>query len=143
MDSDNPSILSHVSLGTNQFERATAFYDKVLAALGCRRMMEHPGAVCYGKQFPEFWVQTPIDGAPAGTANGVHFGFVANSRAEVDAFYAAALAAGGTGDGPPGPRPLYGAPYYGCFVRDLDGHKIEAAFWDGALEQPDSNPQGH
>ena len=46
---------------------------------------------------------------------------------------AAALEAGASGDGPPGPRPHYGAPYYGCFVRDLDGHKIEAAFWDERL----------
>ena len=52
----------------------------------------------------------------------------------VDAFYHAALDAGGTGDGAPGPRPEYGAPYYGCFVRDPDGHKIEATFWDTALQ---------
>ncbi|MEL6555220.1 MAG: hypothetical protein AAFQ63_17415 [Cyanobacteria bacterium J06621_11] len=58
---ENPSMMSHVSIGTNDFERAIAFYDKVLATLGCKRMMEHPGAIAYGKQFPEFWVQTPFD----------------------------------------------------------------------------------
>lgn len=134
MSSDNPSMISHISVGTNQFEKAVAFYDAVLATLGCKRLMEHPGAVAYGKLFPEFWVQTPIDGRSANTANGVHFGFVANSRDEVHAFYEAALEAGATGDGAPGPRPHYGAPYYGCFLRDLDGHKIEAAFWDESLE---------
>ena len=63
----------------------------------------------------------------------VHFGFLAASRDQVHAFHVAALSAGARDDGPPGPRPLYGEPYYGCFVRDLDGHKIEAAFWDEAL----------
>ena len=135
MSDDIPSILSHVSLGTNDFDRAAAFYDRVLATLGCRRFMEHPGAVCYGKQFPEFWVQTPFDGQPAAIGNGTHIAFIAADKASVHAFYDAALAAGGTDDGPPGPRPDYGAPYYGCFVRDLDGHKIEAAFWDMALAQ--------
>lgn len=129
-----PSILSHVSIGTNQFDRAVAFYDEVLATLGCRRVMEHPGAVAYGRDFPEFWVQQPIDGQPASLGNGTHFGFIALGREAVDAFYNAALLAGAHGDGAPGPRSEYGAPYYGCFVRDLDGHKIEAAFWDSALE---------
>jgi catechol 2,3-dioxygenase-like lactoylglutathione lyase family enzyme len=130
MSSDNPSILSHVSIGSNDFERALRFYDAVLATLGCRRVMEHPGAVAYGKAYPEFWVQTPIDGHAAGVGNGTHFGFVAASRAQVHAFWEAALAGGARGEGEPGPRPHYGEPYYGCFVRDPDGHKIEAAFWD-------------
>jgi catechol 2,3-dioxygenase-like lactoylglutathione lyase family enzyme len=127
---ENPSILSHVSVGTNDFERAVKFYDKALAPLGCRRVMEHPGAVAYGKAYPEFWVQTPIDGRPAAVGNGTHFGFVAASKEQVRAFYNAAIAAGGKGEGAPGPRKEYGEPYYGCFLRDPDGHKIEAAFWD-------------
>jgi catechol 2,3-dioxygenase-like lactoylglutathione lyase family enzyme len=126
----NPSILSHVSIGTNDFDRATQFYDAVLSALGCRRIMEHPGAVAYGRAYPEFWVQTPIDGKHAAVGNGTHFGFFAASKAEVDAFHAAGLRSGATDDGKPGPRSEYGAPYYGCFLRDPDGHKIEAAFWD-------------
>ena len=95
--------------------------------------MEHPGAVAYGKAFPEFWVQTPINGAPATVGNGTHIGFIASDKAAVDAFHAAALVAGTSDEGPPGPREEYGAPYYGCFVRDLDGHKIEAPFWDTEL----------
>lgn len=128
-----PSCLSHISIGTNDYARARAFYDAVLPTLGCRTIMEHPGAVAYGREFPELWVQTPIDGRPASVGNGTHFGFIANTREAVDAFYQAALAAGASGDGAPGPRPLYGEPYYGCFIRDLDGHKIEAAFWDMEL----------
>lgn len=140
----NPSLLSHVSLGSNRFAEAVAFYDQVLPSLGCKRILEHPGAVAWGREFPEFWVQTPIDGQPASIGNGSHIGFVANSRAEVDAFHTAALAAGARDEGAPGPRPDYGEPYYGCFVRDLDGHKIEATYWDMALfEQLYSEPHAH
>jgi catechol 2,3-dioxygenase-like lactoylglutathione lyase family enzyme len=130
---DNPSILSHVSIGTNDLDRALAFYDKVLTTLGCRRIEAFPGGVAYGKAYPEFFVQTPIDGAPASVGNGTHVGFNAATKEAVQAFWEAALAAGATPDGPPGPRPDYSPAYYGCFVRDLDGHKIEATFWDAAL----------
>lgn len=127
------SLISHVSIGTNDFERALRFYDAVLSVLGCKRIMEHPGAVAYGRAFPEFWVQTPIDGKAAVVGNGTHFGFLADDKDQVRAFYGAALAAGGRDEGAPGPRPMYGEPYFGCFVRDPDGHKVEAAFWDAEL----------
>jgi catechol 2,3-dioxygenase-like lactoylglutathione lyase family enzyme len=127
---DNPSIMSHVSIGTNDFDRAVAFYDAVMPSLGAKRVVQFPGGVAYGKQYPEFWVQTPADGGKAAVANGIHFGFVAASKDVVHAFWDAAIAAGAKPDGEPGPRPDYGAPYYGCFVRDPDGHKIEATFWD-------------
>jgi catechol 2,3-dioxygenase-like lactoylglutathione lyase family enzyme len=126
------SALSHVSIGTDHFERAVTFYDAVLATLGLRRVLDHPSAVGYGREFPEFWVQTPHDGRPATVGNGTHFGFLAASRAEVDAFYAVAISSGATGDGAPGPRPHYEASYYGCFVRDPDGHKIEAMLLVGS-----------
>lgn len=134
MADENPSIISHVSLGTNDFERARDFYDRVLATLGCRRVAEHPGVAAYGKAFPEFWVGKPHDGKVAAAGNGTHVGFIAANKEAVHAFYEAALAAGAKGDGAPGPREEYGAPYYGCFVRDPDGHKIEAAFWDFTLQ---------
>ena len=131
---ENPSIMNHVSLAVSKGEVSLPFYDKVLATIGATRLMDHPGAVAYGKMFPEFWVHTvPFDGGKAETANGVHFAFFATSKEQVQAFYDTALAEGGTCDGPPGPRPDYGAPYYGCFVRDPDGHKIEAAMWDESL----------
>jgi catechol 2,3-dioxygenase-like lactoylglutathione lyase family enzyme len=133
MPQDNPSILSHASIGTNDFDRAMRFYDAVLPTLGCKRIMQHPGAAAWGKAFPEFWVQTPIDGKPASIGNGTHIGFVAPDKDAVHAFHAAALKAGAKDEGAPGPRPDYGEPYYGCFVRDPDGHKIEAAYWDLAL----------
>lgn len=135
MSTENPSIISHLSIGTNDYEGARRFYDAVLPSLGIKVIMEHPGATAYGKLYPEFWIGTPHDGNPASVGNGFHIGFMAQTKQEVHAFYDAAIAAGATCDGPPGPRPLYGEPYYGCFVRDLEGHKIEAAFWDETLGQ--------
>lgn len=138
---ENPSIISHVSIGVADFDKAIAFYDAVLGAIGVRKIMSHEGAVAYGREYPEFWVQTPGNGAPASVGNGTHFGFVARTKDEVQAFWEAALANGAKPDGEPGPRPHYGEPYFGCFVRDPDGHKIEATFWDMELmhklaEQP-------
>jgi len=128
---ENPSIMSHVSVGTADLARAAAFYDPVLATLGARRVLDEGFAIAYGKQFPEFWVGPPHDGGAPAPGNGVHFAFLAPSRAAVAAFHAAALAAGGSDDGAPGPRPHYGAEYYGAFVRDPDGNKIEAMVWEG------------
>ena len=131
--SDNPSIISHISVGTADPARAAAFYDAVLATIGARRVLQEGDVVAYGKLYPEFWVGRPHDRRPPSPGNGTHFAFNAASRAEVDAFHAAALAAGGTDEGPPGPRPEYGAEYYGAFARDLDGNKIEAMVWEGEL----------
>ncbi len=75
MADENPSIISHVSLGTDDFPAARQFYVKVLETLGCRIIMEHEGAAAFGKAYPEFWIQTPFDGAKASCGNGVHFGF--------------------------------------------------------------------
>jgi catechol 2,3-dioxygenase-like lactoylglutathione lyase family enzyme len=130
MSDENPSIVSHLSVGTNDYPRARAFYAQVLATVGAREIMQHGQSAAFGKAFPEFWVGAPIDGRPAAAGNGMHVSFNAASTAQVDAFHAAALAAGGTDEGAPGYRPEYGRPYYGAFVRDLDGHKIEATFWD-------------
>lgn len=125
---DVPSIVHHLSIGVDDLESAAAFYDKVLPTVGARRVMEFPFAVAYGKQFPEFWIQRPEDGKPAGRpGNGMHWAFIAPSKDAVQAFYDAALQGGGTDDGPPGPRPDYGPGYYACFVRDPIGHRIEAA----------------
>ena len=127
MSDEIPSIVHHLSLGTNDFDRALAFYDRVMPTVGARKVLSLPGAAAYGKQFPEFWIQIPLDRAAAGVGNGTHVAFIASSREAVDAFHAAALEAGAADDGPPGLRPQYGPDYYACYVRDLDGHKIEAA----------------
>ncbi len=133
MSNTNTSCISHVSLGTNRFEDARDFYREVLATIGCRLIMQHPGAAAFGKEFPEFWIQEPYDNAMATTGNGVHVGFMAASREEVDEFYKIALRAGASTEGAPGSRREYGEPYYGCFLRDLDGNKIEASYWNDEL----------
>jgi catechol 2,3-dioxygenase-like lactoylglutathione lyase family enzyme len=134
------SIMSHVSIGTNNLAAATAFYDRVLNTLGIERKETIDGfAVAYGRSFPEFWVSRPFDERTANVGNGTHFAFIASSKAQVHAFHDAALAAGGKDDGEPGQRPIYGPQYYGAYVRDPEGHKIEAAFWD----EGDQGDEGH
>lgn len=120
------SVLSHVSLGTNDYPRAKAFYDAVLATLQIRCVMDFPGMAGYGRKFPEFWIQRPYDGQAAAVGNGTHIAFLANSVDEVKAFHATALRLGGRDDGAPGFRKEYADDYYAAFVRDPDGHKIEA-----------------
>ena len=127
------SILSHVSLGTNDYARAKVFYDGVLATLRIKCLMAFDGAAGYGHKFPEFWIQSPFDGGKAAAGNGTHVCFLAASMDEVKAFHAKALELGGKDDGAPGLRPEYTDNYYAAFVRDLDGNKIEAMLM---LEKP-------
>lgn len=119
------SIFDHVGFSVGDYDRSVAFYDKALAPLGIKAVsvFEYPGGKVagYGKEHPEYWLNS-------GTALGgrVHVAFAAANRAEVDAFHAAAMAAGGTDNGKPGLRPEYHPNYYGAFVLDPDGHNIEA-----------------
>ncbi len=137
-------MLHHVSLGVGDLPRALTFYDAALGALGYQRVMEVlPYAVAYGTDAPQFWVQLPSDRRPATVGNGVHVAFEAATRELVAAFHRAALAAGGRDDGAPGPRPEYNPEYYGAFVRDPDGNKVEAvlvrrpaAAGSGAVRRP-------
>jgi catechol 2,3-dioxygenase-like lactoylglutathione lyase family enzyme len=129
-------MLHHVSVGVMNVERASRFYDSVLGALGYRRVMEFmPYAIGYGADTPVFWVQLPHNQSPATVGNGVHVGFVAMTKDMIGAFHRAALEAGGMDEGAPGPRPDYGPDYYGAFVRDLDGNKLEAV-----LVEPSGKP---
>jgi|WetSurMetagenome_2_1015567.scaffolds.fasta_scaffold318068_2 catechol 2,3-dioxygenase-like lactoylglutathione lyase family enzyme len=120
-------MLHHVSVGVRDVERAARFYDAVLGALGYRRVMEFlPYAVAYGETQPSFWVQLPQNQQAATAGNGVHISFIARTQDAVDEFHSAALAQGAKSDGEPGPRPDYSPDYYGAFVFDLDGNKLEA-----------------
>ena len=123
---DNIPTLSHVSLGTNDFARAKAFYDAVLGTLQLKCVMDFPGGAAYGRRFPDFWIQGPHDRGQASAGNGVHICFFAASEAQVKAFHAKALEMGGKDEGAPGLRPEYSQTYYAAFVKDLDGNKIEA-----------------
>jgi catechol 2,3-dioxygenase-like lactoylglutathione lyase family enzyme len=120
-------MLHHVSVGVSDVARAARFYDSVLGALGYRRVMEFmPYGIGYGETTPMFWVQLPHDRSSASVGNGVHVGFIGRSKAVIETFHRAALEAGGRDEGAPGPRPDYGPHYFGAFVRDLDGNKLEA-----------------
>ncbi len=124
--------IDHVSVGVTNMKRSKAFYDAALASLGMTPIfpVEFSGqlvGVGYGADNkPSFWIQLPINGQPATMGNGVHIAFHADTREAVDAFYLAAMEQGGAEDGRPGLRTEYHPSYYGAFVRDPDGNKIEA-----------------
>ncbi len=129
-------MLDHLSIGVQDVTRAAVFYDAVLATLGHVRLFENPRAVCYGPRGfagrePPFAILAA--GADESVPARFHLAFAATSRDEVDRFHAAALAAGGTDDGPPGIRAHYHPGYYAAFVRDLDGHRLEAVHHERAL----------
>jgi catechol 2,3-dioxygenase-like lactoylglutathione lyase family enzyme len=120
-------MLHHVSIGVADVARAAQFYDRVLPALGYKRVMEVlPYGIAYGDKLPAFWISLPHDQRAPSVGNGVHIAFNATSEEMIRAFHRAALDSGGSDDGAPGPRPDYGPDYFGAFVRDLDGNKIEA-----------------
>jgi catechol 2,3-dioxygenase-like lactoylglutathione lyase family enzyme len=130
------SILDHVTLVVSDYDRSKAFYEKALAPLGIRRLMEFGQAAGFGKDGkPVFWIGT----GPASfqrpehlrLITPTHIAFVAADRGEVEAFYEAALAAGGKDFGAPGVRAHYHPRYFGAFVLDPDGHDIEAVFHNG------------
>jgi catechol 2,3-dioxygenase-like lactoylglutathione lyase family enzyme len=129
-------MIDHLSVGCADLTRAKRFYDDVLATIGCACIftVDVPGegivAHGYGEigsDHPRFWIGLPekLD-AHCNANGGTHVCFVAKKRADIDAFHAAALKAGGKDHGKPGLRPHYHANYYGAFAFDPDGNKIEA-----------------
>jgi len=122
-------MLDHVSIPVVDLQRAARFYDSVLATLGLRRRKERPGAIGYGpdeRAAPIFWLLAKAAGTSAEPGSGLHISFAAPDRPSVDAFHATALKSGAKDAGAPGLRPQYTMPFYGAFVIDLDGFKIEA-----------------
>ena len=126
-------MIDHTGVIVSDFERSRAFYTQALAPIGYALLAEIPAAVTNSTDVagfgeppkPDFWISgatldKPVNHPP------VHVAFRVGSRAQVDAFHEAALAAGGRDNGAPGPRPHYHADYYGAFVLDPDGHNIEA-----------------
>lgn len=120
--------LGYVTLGANDHPAAQAFYDAVLGTLGLSRLHEFEGWTGYGRagetDGQSIWICKPFDGAPARAGNGVMVGFNAPTPEVVDAFYAAAMAHGGTDEGAPGLRPHYGEGWYAAYVRDPQGNKL-------------------
>jgi catechol 2,3-dioxygenase-like lactoylglutathione lyase family enzyme len=123
-------MIDHVGFPVSDYARSKAFYAKALAPLGYTLIKEYGGdktesgtsAAGFGAEDkPDFWI-----GDEGGLTGILHVAIVAKDRATVDAFYRAALAAGGKDNGAPGLRPEYHPNYYGAFVLDPDGHNIEA-----------------
>lgn len=135
-------MIDHLGFNVSDITVSEAFYNRALAPLEIAIVMsvepEQAGGktyLGYGKTAdsrdiqagkPTFWI-----GDDPEPGNKLHVAFAADSRERVDAFHAAALAAGGKDNGPPGPRPQYHPGYYGAFVLDPDGHNIEAVFHGG------------
>ncbi len=127
-------MIDHTGIGIADVARAAAFYDAALSALGMRRVAQLPettgaDAVGYGRDYPVFWIDRFH---PAFTKN--HTAFAARSRAEVVAFHAAAIIAGGTDNGVPGLRSTadgYPPGYFAAFVCDPEGNNVEAVFREG------------
>ena len=121
------NIIDHLSVGVPDINQATDFYDRVMQALGSQRLATTDGFAVYGQDRPQFLVMTPENGAGFSAGNGTHICFVAASPDAVTAFHTAAMAAGGSCAGAPGPRPGYPKPdVFTAFVRDPFGNKLEA-----------------
>ena len=117
-------MFDHVGLNVRDYAASRAFYERALAPLGWSVVMAFDDwkAAGFGRaEKPDFWIS---EREPYGT--GTHVAFVADDRATVDAFHAAALAAGGEDNGAPGLREMYHPTYYGAFVLDADGNNVEA-----------------
>jgi catechol 2,3-dioxygenase-like lactoylglutathione lyase family enzyme len=119
-------MINHVSLGTNDIDRARRFYDAIFELLGLRLLRCDQTGAHYGTGEILFSLVVPTNRQPATAGNGAHIAFQARSRKMVNDFYERALSHGGSSDGAPGIRPEYDAHYYGAFVLDPDGNKIEA-----------------
>lgn len=121
-------MLLYVTVGTNNLKRAIEFYDPVLKTLGYSRLITKHDEAGYAEAADircRFWVVYPFDKQEASVGNGSMTAFLAERRAAVDAFHAAAMLYGGTDEGPPGIRPFH-ENFYGAYVRDPDGNKLSA-----------------
>ena len=123
-------MIGYVTVGSNDLERAVAFYDELLALLGAGRFMEDPGnfvAWAAAPDQPGFSVTKPFNGQPAASGNGHMTAFAVNSKELVHKVYDKALELGGTDEGPAGPR---GDQFYAGYFRDLDGNKLNVFYMD-------------
>ena len=119
-------MIDHVSIAVGDLDRAAAFYEKVLAPLGLDRLVTRERTVGFGKRYPEFWLNLRENHRADTDDPGAHICLRAPDAAAVSAFHAAALAGGGSDSGSPGSRQAAMTTYFGAFIRDPDGNKIEA-----------------
>ncbi len=119
-------MIDHISIAVRDLAASAAFYANALAPLELTRLIDRPDQVGFGKRYPELWLNARPAMAPLPADVGAHIALRAPSPEAVTAFHAAALASGGTCDGPPGPRAAAMTTYFGAFVRDPDGNRLEA-----------------
>jgi catechol 2,3-dioxygenase-like lactoylglutathione lyase family enzyme len=119
-------MIDHISVGVSDLERSARFYEATLAPLGLTRLVSRPATIGFGKAYPEFWINLRAGMPRVAAGSGVHICLRAKATSEVDAFHAAALAAGGASDGAPGLRPHDRVRYYAAFILDPDGNRVEA-----------------
>jgi catechol 2,3-dioxygenase-like lactoylglutathione lyase family enzyme len=130
-------MIDHISVAVRDLANAEPFYAALLAPLGMRKLREWPNAaVGFGKKYPEFWINRRAAMARVAEDSGVHICLRATDKRAVEDFHAAALKAGGTSDGAPGPRAEYHSSYYAAFVRDPDGNRVEAVTFLRDTENP-------
>ena len=118
-------MIDHVSLPVRDLASAARFYEVVLAPLGYVQLVERPLTVGFGKRYPELWLNHRPALVPD-PDTGVHVALRASSEEAVRAFHAAALELGAASDGAPGPRAAAQTTYFGAFIRDPDGNRVEA-----------------
>jgi catechol 2,3-dioxygenase-like lactoylglutathione lyase family enzyme len=119
-------MIDHVSIAVADLKKSAAFYAAVLEPLGYTKIADRPASVGFGKKYPEFWLNARPGGTPASDDTGAHICLRAKSIDAVREFHARALANGGRDDGAPGPRKAEMTDYFGAFIRDPDGNKLEA-----------------
>ncbi|GAB4233268.1 MAG: VOC family protein [Methyloligellaceae bacterium] len=119
-------MIDHISIAVTDLERAARFYEALLGTLGFERLARRRARLGFGKCYPEFWINERPSPGRGSVPDGAHVALRAASVAQVRAFHAAALAAGGSCDGPPGRREATHPGYYAAFIRDPDGNRIEA-----------------
>jgi catechol 2,3-dioxygenase-like lactoylglutathione lyase family enzyme len=120
------AMIDHISICVRDLDGAARFYEAVLGTIGYRKLRIQPNTVGFGKTYPEFWINLRPAMTPPDGDSGSHVAVRAPAAPAIDAFHAAALAAGGESDGAPGRRPQYSPDYYAAFIRDPDGNRIEA-----------------
>ena len=119
-------MIDHVSVPVRDLDLAGAFYERLLSPLGYARLVTRPGTIGFGKKYPELWLNARPDLASAPANPGGHLALRAASEEAVRAFHAAGLASGGASGGDPGPRKAAMTTYFGAFILDPDGNKLEA-----------------
>jgi catechol 2,3-dioxygenase-like lactoylglutathione lyase family enzyme len=119
-------MIDHISIAVSRLAESAEFYEKILAPIGLQRLISRPETIGFGKSYPEFWLNARPDMAPVAAGTGNHVCLRAPNIEAVSAFHDTALANGGRSDGQPGIRQAAMTSYFGAFVLDPDGNKIEA-----------------